>query len=147
MARNRRENNTNHYLNQLSAAINIVPYIDVMLVLLVIFMVTAPLLNQGLKVNLPKTKGQSISSNAPPIIITVTANGKYYLNISKKPQQAISPQNIMSTVAKKLGKNATTKTLYIKGDRAVAYGKVMQAVLLLQRAGAQHIGLITSGKR
>src|SRR5271154_2899518 len=84
------------------AEINVVPYIDVMLVLLVIFMVTAPLLSQGVKVDLPQAKAQSITNQKEQIIVSVDAQGNYYLNISSTPNQIIDPSTLTNRVAAEL---------------------------------------------
>lgn len=129
------------------AEINVVPYIDVMLVLLVIFMITAPLLNQGVKVDLPKASAQTIpAQDKEPIILSVDSKGLYYLNIAANPQQAIDNQTIVKQVTEELllakQQNANRPVL-VKGDSQVDYGKVVQAMVLLQQAGAPNVGLVT----
>ena len=132
------------YLNKLSAEINVVPYIDVMLVLLVIFMITAPLLTQGVKVNLPQAASKPLPSKQTPLIVSVDQQGLYYLNSNPHPNQAVSPQQLLSQVSARLAlKNNPPSGIYVKGDRAVNYGKVVQAMVLLQKAGASNVGLIT----
>src|SRR3990167_1657511 len=126
------------------AEINVVPYIDVMLVLLIIFMITAPLLMQGVQVNLPQTSSKPLSpKEALPIIVSIDQQGRYFLNTSLHPQQPISAQNLMSDVSAILSSSRTPRPLYVKGDRNVDYGKVVTAMSLLQKAGAQNVGLIT----
>lgn len=133
------------------AEINIVPYIDVMLVLLVIFMITTPLLTQGVKVNLPKAQAKALShEKQEPIVLSVNSRGEYYLNIAPDSKQVISPQDILNVVSAKLRalkSQHQTVAVLVKGDKAVDYGKVVQAMVLLQKAGAQQIGLITSPGR
>ncbi len=129
------------------AEINVVPYIDVMLVLLIIFMITAPLLTQGVKVSLPQAKAQTLPpQDQQPIIVTVDAAGNYYLNLASTPNQPISPQDLMTAVAAHLQlaqqQNQSLPVL-VKGDKAVDYGKVVQAMVLLQNAGAPSVGLMT----
>src|SRR6185295_10468814 len=86
------------------AEINVVPFIDVMLVLLVIFMITTPLLTQGVKIDLPKTEAKALPPNQKePLIITVDAEGKFYLNIADKPNQPITPRVLSQLVEKQLG--------------------------------------------
>lgn len=127
--------------------INVVPYIDVMLVLLVIFMITAPLLTQGVDVNLPKAEAQALShQDTKNLIISVDAKGQYYLNIAPDPDKVIAPQQIVNLVAQELKidkRNHRPVQVLVKGDEAVDYGKVVQAMVLLQNAGAKNIGLIT----
>ena len=127
--------------------INVVPYIDVMLVLLVIFMITTPLLTQGVKVTLPKAKANAISEkHQEPIIVSVNKKGEYFLNIAEKPDQPMSSRALVSlvtsnlTLAKQAG---AARQIFIRGDNAVDYGKVVTAMVLLQQAGVENIGLIT----
>lgn len=133
------------------AEINVVPYVDVMLVLLVIFMITAPLLSQGVKVDLPQAKAQVISAKSQePIIISVNAKGDYFLNISNHPDQAIMPHALATRVAAEIQMAAQqhqTRQILVKGDRNVDYGKVVQAMVLLQHAGAQSVGLMTEDRQ
>jgi len=125
------------------AEINVVPYIDVMLVLLVIFMVTAPLLTQGVNVNLPKASAQPIQQqDKEPIIVSVDAQGNYYLNIMDNPNQPVDANTIVSQVSAQL-QQSQQRPVLVKGDQNVDYGKVMQAMVLLQQAGAPSVGLIT----
>ncbi len=126
--------------------INVVPYIDVMLVLLVIFMITAPLLTQGINVKLPQSQTKPIASKQEPIVVSVDSQGLYYLNVNKNPTDAISGQQLMTDVAAYLQlakQNNQERSVYVKGDREVSYGKVVEAMALLQTAGADHVGLIT----
>ena len=129
------------------AEINVVPYIDVMLVLLVIFMITAPLLTQGVKVSLPKAQANAISDNNQPIIVSVNAKGQYFLNIANNPNKPIAAQALATRVAAELqlAKQAHKRRLVlIKGDHNVDYGKVVRAMVLLQHAGAKSVGLMTT---
>lgn len=129
------------------AEINVVPYIDVMLVLLVIFMITAPLLTQGVNVNLPTAAAKALPPKKDqPIVVSVDQRGQLYLNTTQHPSQPITPQNLMSDVSTQL-QNATaqnkTQDIFVKGDRNANYGEIMQAMVLLQKAGAHGVGLIT----
>jgi biopolymer transport protein TolR len=127
--------------------INVVPYIDVMLVLLVIFMITTPLLTQGVEVNLPKAKANAIAEkHQEPIIVSVDKQGQYYLNIADKPNQPMTARALMNLIAANLtlAKEAgVPRQVFVRGDSAVDYGKVVVAMTLLQQAGAENIGLIT----
>ena len=127
------------------AEINVVPFIDVMLVLLVIFVITAPLLTQGVKVELPKTDAKAIAEqNKEPIIVTVDAQGQFYLNLAEKPQQAITARTLDHLVRDELSHDtASNRPVLVRGDKHVDYGKVMEAMVLLQQAGAKSVGLIT----
>lgn len=126
------------------AEINIVPYIDVMLVLLVIFMVATPLLTQGVSVNLPQASAQAIQQQNLPLIITVNAEGQYF--ISTDGDSPLTPQQLAIRVAAELQiakQNGQTKSVLVRGDNAVNYGKVVQAMVLLQQAGVPQVGLMT----
>lgn len=137
------ESNVNSKRRRPMSEINVVPYIDVMLVLLIIFMITAPLLTQGVEVDLPEASAEPLPPNKlEPIVLTVDAAGRYYLNIGEKPDAAIEPQMIRVTVAKAL-KSKPDLPVIVKGDRKVAYGEVVTAMSLLQEAGAPKVGLMT----
>lgn len=128
------------------ADMNLVPFIDVMLVLLVIFMITAPLLTQGVKVDLPKTKATALTEKQKePLIVTVDASGNFYLNLADKPNQAIPAQTLSHLVTDQLAnKDAEQqRPVLVRGDKGVNYGKVMEAMVLLQQAGAKSVGLVT----
>lgn len=127
------------------AEINVVPYIDVMLVLVVIFMITAPLLSQGVNVDLPKAQAKTLTSQIEPIIVSIDASGRYFLN-TEASQQPIALSQLKDNVAKELAlsKNqGQIREVFVKGDKHVDYDKVMQAMVILQQAGAANVGLIT----
>jgi biopolymer transport protein TolR len=125
------------------AEINVVPFIDVMLVLLVIFMITTPLLTQGVKVDLPKTESKALPPNQKePLIVSVDAEGKFYLNLADKPHQPITPRVLSQLVTKQLSA-ADTRPVLVRGDKNSNYGKIVEAMVLLQQAGAKSVGLIT----
>lgn len=127
----------------LNSEINVVPYIDVMLVLLIIFMVTAPLLTQGVKVDLPKAPAKTmVVEKTPPMIVSVDKEGQYFLNIAQDPKASESTDQIIQTVQKALSENPDRK-VYVRADSAVDYGKVITAMVALQTAGAKTVGLIT----
>lgn len=129
------------------AEINVVPYIDVMLVLLVIFMITTPLLTQGVKINLPKASAKAITvKKQEPIVVSVDAQGRYYLNIDGHPNQPIAPNTLATRIAAQVvldKEQHVNRPILIKGDKSVDYGKVVQAMVLLQKSGVQHVGLMT----
>lgn len=126
--------------------INVVPYIDVMLVLLVIFMVTTPLLSQGIKVNLPQAQAQTIAPAQEPIIVSIDEKGFYYLNTALHPEAALDTHQLSAELSEQL-RSAEQKKIprqvFVKGDKKVDYGKVVTAMVLLQQAGAINIGLLT----
>ncbi len=129
---------------KLMSEINVVPYIDVMLVLLVIFMVTAPLLTQGIKVELPKAGAEPIpdASDHPPFVLSVDAEGNLYLNVGDDEDLPRSGKEIVANVGAVLRQSPDTPIL-VKADRAVEYGFVVGAMVLLQQGGAESIGFVT----
>lgn len=131
----------------LMAEINVVPYIDVMLVLLIIFMITAPLLTQGVDVELPKAEAKAVSSSEKmPIVVSVNKKGEYFLNIAKKPDAPVNSNVLVNRVAAQLRLDAEVKAsrkVFVRGDAKARYSDVMQAMVNLQKAGAEHVGLIT----
>ncbi|WP_455381026.1 protein TolR [Acidihalobacter prosperus] len=126
------------------AQINVVPYIDVMLVLLVIFLVTAPLLKQGVKVDLPHVPSKPVSNKAgqKPLTVTVNAQGSFFVNQGKNPTQPLDAAALRHIVSQILSKNPGIQ-VYVRGDSHVNYGKVVEAMGILQRAGAERVGLVT----
>ena len=129
---------------KLMGEINVVPYIDVMLVLLVIFMVTAPLLTQGVTVELPKAGAEPIKNvpNHPPLVLSVDAEGNLYINVGDDEDTPVSAKDIVARTGAVLRNRPETPVL-IKADRAVAYGFVVGAMVLLQQGGAEHVGFVT----
>ncbi|MCC5794051.1 MAG: protein TolR [Chromatiales bacterium] len=124
--------------------INVVPYIDVMLVLLVIFMVTAPLLTQGIEVDLPKAASAPLDQpdELEPLIVSVDADGRLYLNAGDDQDLPVEAEVLRDRVAIVLGRVPETPVL-IKADQSVAYGAVVAAMVLLQDAGAARVGFLT----
>ena len=123
--------------------INVVPYIDVMLVLLIIFMVTAPMLMQGVKVELPKAAALPVGrQDNEPLIVSVKADGSYYLNVGSDEQKSKSLGVIKDKVTKILNRKPDTVVL-VWGDQAVPYGDVVTLMTTLQAAGAPSVGLVT----
>lgn len=123
--------------------INVVPYIDVMLVLLIIFMVTAPLITQGVKVDLPKAQAQALDEDSkPPLVATVDAEGNYSINIGADQEQSMSAVDLATLVAAHLNLEPDTPVV-VRGDGAVPYKNVVELMVLLQRAGAPSVGLMT----
>lgn len=128
---------------RLMGDINVVPYIDVMLVLLIIFMITAPLLNQGVKVNLPKAHAQPLPTKSAkdPVILTVDSEGRLFLNIASDPSAPVDSDAVLGQVSGAL-QNDPERTVLVKADKSVSYGVVMQAMVILQRAGASKVGMV-----
>ncbi|MBS0388751.1 MAG: protein TolR [Proteobacteria bacterium] len=131
---------------RLMGEINVVPYIDVMLVLLIIFMITAPLLTQGIKVELPKASSEPIDAravnNLEPLVLSVDARGRLYLNVGATPQQPIDDATALVRATAAL-RRAPQRVVLVKGDAAVNYGRVVTAMVMLQQAGASKVGFLT----
>ena len=123
--------------------INVVPYIDVMLVLLIIFMVTAPLLMQGVKVDLPEAATGPVDNQDPePLIVSINAGGELFLNLGAGQQQVLSLATVKQRVSVVM-RRSPNKPVLVWGDRAAPYGQVVSLMAALQEAGAPSVGLIT----
>jgi biopolymer transport protein TolR len=131
---------------RLMGEINVVPYIDVMLVLLIIFMITAPLLTEGIKVELPKTNAKGMTpemlKDVKPIILSIDATGRLFLNYNEPQDEALDAGEVEAQTAAVLRRAPDTAVL-VRGDYRVAYGEVVSAMTLLQRAGATKVGFVT----
>ena len=128
--------------------INVVPYIDVMLVLLVVFMITAPMMTAGVKVDLPEADAKPIQvpKDNQFVIVSVDARGQYYLSVGGDNRKPKSMQEVASLVAKIKRASPATPVL-MEGDQSVAYGKVVQMMAALQKAGVNDVGLVTESPR
>jgi biopolymer transport protein TolR len=123
--------------------INVVPYIDVMLVLLVIFMITAPLLSQGIKVDLPQIPSKPLVQNEkPPVIVSVDRQGDFYINYGEDQDKPVAPEKLLQRISALLKYQPGIPVL-VEGDSEVPYGKVVQVMSLLQRAGVPSVGMVT----
>jgi biopolymer transport protein TolR len=123
--------------------INVVPYIDVMLVLLIIFMITAPIVQQGVEVELPKLAANSLPpEQQEPVILTVSKTGEYYLNVGDNLKKPVSDDVVAERVALILKLKPQTPVL-VRGDKQADYGAVTTAMVLLQSAGVEKVGLMT----
>jgi biopolymer transport protein TolR len=123
--------------------INVVPYIDVMLVLLIIFMVTAPLVTQGVKVDLPDANAEPVEQEEiPPLIASMDAQGQYYLNVGNNPKTPLTIPDFLALVELEI-QNQPKKPVVIKADGSVAYDKIVQMMVTLQKAGVPSVGLMT----
>lgn len=123
--------------------INVVPYIDVMLVLLVIFMVTTPLLTQGVDVELPRAEGRQVNTKGEePLIVSIDRQGRYFLNIGAKPERTLNADQLISNLKATL-RHRKDNMVYVKGDQRVPYGKVVSVMALLKQADIEHVGLVT----
>ena len=131
---------------RLMGEINVVPYIDVMLVLLIIFMITAPLLAEGIKVDLPKAGARAIPAemmkDAKPIVLSINESGQLFLNYNKPEDAPLSAEQVEAQASAVLRRAPETVVL-VRGDYRVAYGEVVSAMTILQRAGADKVGFVT----
>jgi biopolymer transport protein TolR len=127
---------------RLMGEINVVPYIDVMLVLLVIFMVTAPMLSQGIKVDLPKAGAEPIEPDKlEPLVLSIDREGSLFINIGD-PDAPQTADRILEIASAALRREPERPVL-VKADTAVAYGRVVEGMVLLQRSGAKKVGFVT----
>ena len=123
--------------------INVVPYIDVMLVLLVIFMITAPLLKTGVEIELPQAAANPVESrDIEPLVLSVDREGRYFLNIGEDPDAPLSENELMTLVAAAI-RQQPQRAVMVRGDRNVDYGRVVRAMTVIQRAGVPQVGLLT----
>jgi len=123
--------------------INVVPYIDVMLVLLIIFMITAPLIQQGVEIDLPQASANPLPPDQDePVVVSVDKKGDFYLDIGDQPDKPIDAQLLINRVAavRQLKPNVP---VLVRGDRDVGYGSVIDVMVLLQKAGIEKVGLMT----
>jgi biopolymer transport protein TolR len=125
------------------AEINVVPFIDVMLVLLVIFMITAPMLNQGVDVDLPQATAEPIDTpdNTEPVIVSVDQDGSYYITLGEDTA-AVESDELTKRVSAIIQRSPETPVM-VRGDRNVAYGQVVTLMSTLQRSGVANVGLIS----
>lgn len=132
-----------HKRKRLISDINVVPYIDVMLVLLIIFMITAPLITQGVKVDLPQAASEPVPpGDTEPLIITVDKKGNYYIDFGDHRHDPVSKETLLNRVQAVLRYKPNVPVL-VNGDQAVAYARVVELMAALQGAGVQGVGLMT----
>ena len=127
---------------KLAHEINVVPYIDVMLVLLIIFMITAPLLTQGIEIDLPDTGAEALPGSDEPVTLTVDAKGRYFIDIGENTSKALSDDEVVRRVRAYL-KARPDGMILVKGDTRVDYGRVAYGMGLLQEAGATKMGFVS----
>jgi biopolymer transport protein TolR len=123
------------------AEINVTPFVDVMLVLLIVFMVTAPLLTVGVPVDLPKTKAQALSQDREPLSVTIRSDGKIYLQ-----NTPIAEEDLVDKLTA-ISQNGYDQRIFVRGDKSVNYGRVADVMGLLSSAGFTHIGLVTDAAK
>ena len=119
------------------AEINVTPFVDVMLVLLIVFMVTAPLLTVGVPVDLPKTHAQALGQDREPLAVTIKRNGQIFLQNTPVGEDDLVPRLAA------ISGNGYDQRIFVRGDKSVDYGRVMQIMALISAAGFTHIGLVT----
>jgi biopolymer transport protein TolR len=135
------------YQKKRMSEINVVPYIDVMLVLLVIFMITAPLLTEGYRVQLPEARAKAIAtSKQPPIVVSVDASGRIYVNLGDTPTQPVTSEVLIARVVARR-KQYPKLPILIQGDVAADYGKVINAMSMLNDAGVDDFSLVIKPTR
>ena len=117
--------------------INVTPFVDVMLVLLVIFMITAPMMQQGMQVNLPKTEAKAMTVKDEPIIVTIDKSGRAFLDKGEVPQGQLKTKLAALFAAK------SKKEVFLKADRDVPYGDVIRAMAEIKAAGVERLGMLT----
>ena len=128
---------------KLVAEMNVVPYIDVMLVLLVIFMATAPMMTQGINVDLPDSNSAPIDTTKDePVIVSVTADGSYFINVGGDTKKSASLETVKGHVLT-IRKQKPETLFLVEGDQNVPYGKVVVLMSELQQAGVTNLGLVT----
>jgi biopolymer transport protein TolR len=131
---------------RLMGEINVVPYIDVMLVLLIIFMITAPLLTQGISVDLPAVGAEPLDPDLmrdnEPLVLSVDREGAFYLNIADDPDAPVDEETVVTMTAAVIRRNAETPVL-VKADENVPWGRLARGMVLLTQAGAANVGMIT----
>lgn len=128
---------------RLSSDINVVPYIDVMLVLLVIFMVTAPMLMQGVKVELPQAATEPVEDQQDePVIVSIKADGSYYINLGVTPKKPVELALIKQKISAIMASKPKTAVM-VWGDTNVPYGSVIKLMSQLQQSGVPNVGLVT----
>ena len=126
--------------------INVVPYIDVMLVLLVIFMATAPLFTQGVEVDLPQAPSEALPEEDDPLVVSVKRDGAIFLNIGIRSDdekgRRVTIYSLADQATRVIGARPTVP-VYVRADREIEYGEVVRVMTVLQKAGAESVGLIT----
>jgi biopolymer transport protein TolR len=123
------------------AEINVTPFVDVMLVLLIVFMVTAPLLTVGVPVDLPKTRAPALGQDREPLSVSITKDGKIYLQKQLVPEDELVPK------LQAISNNGYDQRIFVRGDTSANYGRVMTVMGMLSAAGFTHIGLVTDVQR
>ncbi len=130
----------NYHSRKSISEINVTPFVDVMLVLLIIFMVTAPLLTAGIKINLPESASVLKNEKNDPVTVSMNSKGEIYIQKKK-----ISPDNLIKRLIALKGQNKDLK-IYIKGDKNLNYGKIMDLMSFINKSGFKKVALVTKLK-
>jgi biopolymer transport protein TolR len=125
--------------------INVTPLVDVMLVLLIIFMVAAPLLTVGVPIELPKTQANPLKADKPPLTISVKEDGKIFMGESELTIEEIGPK--LAAASQGEARNGLEEVIFVRGDRRAVYGALMKVMGKIASAGFKHISLITEEER
>lgn len=129
------------------AEINVVPYIDVTLVLLIIFMITTPLLQTGVEVDLPNAKAKLVEPKKdPPIVVSIDKQGQFFIDLGDQQEEAVTEEDVLNRVSAVI-RNKPETPVFIRGDKDVDYGKVVTIMAALKNAGVPSVGLMTSPKQ
>jgi len=129
------------------AEINVVPYIDVSLVLLIIFMITTPLLQTGVDVDLPQAEAKAVDpGNEPPVVVTIKADGELFVNVGDNNNVPVDKEDLREKILAAV-KDKPGRPVLLKGDRAVAYGEVITVMAALKKAGVPSVGLMTQPEK
>ena len=131
-----RTNNKMHKKNRVISQINVTPFVDVMLVLLIVFMITAPLLTVGVSVDLPKTKASQLNSKGDPIIISIKKNGELYIQERKIDILQLLPR------LKAISSGNKNLRIYVRGDKDVSYGLVLDTIAKIKSSGFKKVALV-----
>ena len=127
---------------KLKAEINVVPYIDVMLVLLIIFMITAPLLNLGVDINLPQADAKAVEAKKDPVVVSVDVDGGYTLKLPDASKKSVDAAQLDAEIRALVTANPKL-AVFVAGDGKASYDTVYQAMVLLQQAGVEQVGLMS----
>ena len=131
-----RKNNRMHKKNRVISQINVTPFVDVMLVLLIVFMITAPLLTVGVSVDLPKTKASQLNSKGDPIIISIKKNGELYIQEREIDNLQLLPR------LKAISSGNKNLRIYVRGDKDVPYGLVLDTIAKIKSSGFKKVALV-----
>lgn len=137
---NVQDNSSNGQNDSLLAEINVTPFVDVMLVLLVIFMVTAPLMQQGVRVDLPATKAEALQQQTSQIVLSVTPGKQFFINDQEFDESKLYPK------LEEIYRQRTSKEVFLRADKSLSYGFIVDVMARIKKAGIINVGLITDAR-